>query len=193
MAAHTLPVAQEPLLIDAVSESSELKFGLENIIYILTSTPDGAPAETELVVVDGAGERTELTTGRFGLAELTYEPKEDGAQVLQITARDAGGNQADRTVVLFSTAAAQALLLRPERAAYRVGETMHLDAFTSAPSGAIYLDIVRESQTVSTRALDVRDGRAMADIDLDETLFGTLQLHAYKVLPTPPSWATRAW
>jgi len=181
MTAHTIPVAEQPLLIDAVPESGLVKLGLENIVYILTSTPDGAPAETQLLL-EADGKRTELATGRHGLAEFGYVPTDESAGQLHITARDAAGNEATRTVLLEYDAAAEALLLRPERAAYRIGETMHLDAFTTAPSGAVFLDIIREGQVVSTRALDVRDGLASTDIDLDETLFGTLQLHAYKVL-----------
>ena len=74
------------------------------------------------------------------------------------------------------------MLLRPDRAAYLVGETMQLDVFTSSPSGLVYLDIVRESQTVSTRSVEVSDGYAQVAIDLSPDLFGTLELHAYKIL-----------
>ncbi len=47
------------------------------------------------------------------------------------------------------------MLLRPERAAYRVGETMNLEVLTTESGGSIYLDITREGQTLSTRALDI--------------------------------------
>jgi hypothetical protein len=54
--------------------------------------------------------------------------------------------------------------------------------FTSQPVGTAYLDIVREGQTVSTRALDVTDAHAVAAVDLTPDLYGTLELHAYKIL-----------
>ena len=178
--AQTLPVAQEPILIEAVAESGTLRPGVENIVYLLTAYLDGAPAECALTVEVG-GQRTELTSGRHGLAEFRFTPQV-GTAYLSITAQDAQGDQAFRGLELQSERAAQTVLLRPERAAYQVGETMHLDAFTSVPSGAVYLDIIKEGQTISTRALEVQAGRAQADVDLDETLFGTLTLHAYKIL-----------
>ncbi len=176
--AHTLPVAEEPIIIDAVPESGTLKPGVENVVYIITSYPDGAPAETDLTV-EVAGEKASLTTGRYGLAEFTFVPE---GWAITISARDKEGQRVTRTVELSMDSAPEYVLLRPERAAYRVGETMHLEALTTAQRGTIYLDIVREGQTLSTRALEIKDGRAVADVDLDEALFGTLQLHAYKVL-----------
>ena len=65
---------------------------------------------------------------------------------------------------------------------YQVGDTMVLEVLTSADAGTVYLDIIREGQTVSTRALRVEDGQAEAAVDLTEDLFGTLELHAYKIL-----------
>ena len=44
------------------------------------------------------------------------------------------------------------MLLRPEKPVYRVGDTMKLALFTTQPQGTVYLDIVRDGQTVSTRA-----------------------------------------
>ena len=52
------------------------------------------------------------------------------------------------------------MLLRADRAAYVVGETMHLTALTPVASGSVYLDIVRTGQTLSTRSAEVESGRA---------------------------------
>lgn len=180
--AQALVVAQEPLLIDVVAESGALKPGVENVVYILTSYPNGAPAQTE-VDITGDGVQQSLTTGSAGLAELRFTPPATpGPLTLTIAARDAQGNEASKVAGLEAEAAAETVLLRPERAAYRVGDTLHVDVLSSAPQGTAYLDIVRAGQTLSTRTLEIPDGRAAADIDLDETLYGTLELHAYKVL-----------
>lgn len=175
-----LPIALDPIVIEAVPESGRLKPGVENIIYILTSYPDGLPAETALTV-EVSGQGVELNTGRYGLAELSYTPEEQLA-VLSITARDAAGLTASKSLHLTAADAPEYVLLRPDRAAYAVGETMHLQVLASAGVGTAYLDIVKEGQTLSTRAADITDGRASLDVDLTPELFGTLQLHAYKVL-----------
>ena len=55
---------------------------------------------------------------------------------------------------------------------------------TSAQRGTVYVDIIREGQTVSTRAVDVTGGKAEVAVDLTPDLYGTLELHAYKILRT---------
>ncbi len=175
-----LPIAQEPIVIEAVPESGELKPGVENILYILTAYPDGLPAETRLTV-EVNGELFALDSGHYGLAELRYTPTRPYA-VLRITAQDASGRQASKQVEMTAADAPEHVLLRADRAVYQVGETMHLEVLASTGRGTAYLDIVKEGQTLSTRAAEIADGRAALDIDLVPELFGTLQLHAYKVL-----------
>lgn len=175
-----LPVAQQRIVIEAVPESGELKPGVENILYVITAYPDGSPAACDLAVnVNGVD--YQASTGDYGLGELRFVPDRPGAE-LTIAARDAQGNEATTTLYTEGEWTSEYVLLRPERAMYRVGDTMVLEVLTSADSGAVYLDIVREGQTVSTRALQVKDGRAEAAVDLTEDLFGTLELRAYKIL-----------
>ncbi len=174
-----LPVSEQPLRMDVIPESGVLKPGVENILFILTSYPDGRPAGADLTLrVNGRGYR--LSTGPYGLAEFRYVPS--GPADLEIEARTPRGDRALRSVRLEADRAPETLLLRAERAAYRVGETMRLEALTTARTGTVYLDIVREGQTVSTRAAPVEEGRARFAVDLDETMFGTLELHAYRLL-----------
>ena len=180
--ALSLPVAQESILIEAVPESGELKPGVENILYIATVYPDGAPAQCD-VRVDADGQTFSLTTGEYGLGELRFTPSQPYVNLV-ITARDEMGHTATVERSIQGTWSEEYVLLRPERASYRVGETMHLEVLTSAPVGTAYLDIVREGQTISTRSLDIEKGRAEADVDLTADMFGTLELHAYKILRT---------
>ena len=178
--ALSLPVAQESIVIEAVPESGELKPGVENIVYIATVYPDGAPAQCD-VTVDAEGQTFRLTTGEYGLGELRLTPDRP-YMVLVITARDEMGHTATLEHYIEGRWDDEYVLLRPERVSYRVGETMHLEVFASAPVGTAYLDMVREGQTISTRSLDIKNGRAEADVDLTADMFGTLELHAYKIL-----------
>ena len=74
------------------------------------------------------------------------------------------------------------MLLRPEKPVYRVGETMHLTVLYSRPAGTVYVDIVREGQTLSTqRSSGKWKGRAGGGFH-SRTSTGTLELHAYKIL-----------
>jgi hypothetical protein len=176
----TLPVAAQAIVIEAVPESGRLQPGIENILYLITAYPDGSPAQCDVTAVI-QGQTFETQTGPYGLAEIRFTPRPPYGEI-QISARDARGNTGAANPYLEGYRQRENLLLRPERAAYRVGETMRLDVFTSQPTGTAYLDIVREGQTVSTRALDVTDAHAVAMVDLTPDLYGTLELHAYKIL-----------
>ena len=185
-AAHTeqvsirVPVARQGIVIEAVPESGQFKPGLENILYLLTAYPDGAPAECD-VSVFLSGREYQAHTGPYGLGELRLTPDTPYAD-LQLRAEDALGHIGDKSVYLEGLGSADQVLLRPERATYSVGETMNLEILTTDIAGSIYLDITREGQTLSTRALDVKERKATAAVDLTPDLAGTLTLHAYKGL-----------
>jgi hypothetical protein len=176
-----LPIAAQPLIVEAVAESGILKPGVENVVYILTSYPDGRPAETQLQVSVDGGEPTELATGEYGLAEFAFTPQAGGHGV-RIVAKDETGLEASRDVGFETEYGSDNVLLRADRAAYVVGETMDLVALTPVESGSVYLDIVRAGQTLSTRSARVVGGQAEFTVDVSPDMYGTLELHAYKVL-----------
>ncbi|MCP4548029.1 MAG: hypothetical protein GY835_16310 [bacterium] len=178
---QVLPVAAQPLLIEAVAESGTLRRGVENVVYVLTSYPDGRPAPARLRIRVDGGEVVELDSGEFGLTEFTLTPQADG-HVLDIVAQDETGLSASHQVIFKSESGSDSVLLRADRAAYVVGETMNLAAFTPVESGSIYLDIVKDGQTISTRSARVQGGKAEFAVDVSPDLYGALELHAYKVL-----------
>ncbi|MGC9348920.1 MAG: alpha-2-macroglobulin family protein [Anaerolineae bacterium] len=178
----SLPVAQQALIIDAIPEGGQIRPGVENILYIITSYPDGSPTASELMVrFPNANSEVTARTGAYGLTEVGFVPSTNHVTV-QVEARDTAGAVGVRDFYFESAWTEEAVLLRPDAAIYRVGDTMALTILTSQPSGTVYLDIVREGQTVSTRAVDVLDGHAELGVDLSPDLYGTLELHAYKIL-----------
>ncbi len=179
----SLPVSQNSLVVEAVPEGGQFRQGVENILYVLTSYPDGTPAETGLTLnfPDGSQPPLAAQTGPYGLAEVRFTPNTPYQQ-FRIDANDARGNFASHDFYFEGEYAEETVLLRPDQPVYRVGDTMHLTLLTSQPQGTAYLDIVREGQTVSTRSVPVTDGHAEVAVDLTPDLYGTLELHAYKIL-----------
>jgi uncharacterized protein YfaS (alpha-2-macroglobulin family) len=178
----SLPVAASALVIDAIPEGGQFRQGVENILYVLTSYPDGTPAETSLNLnFFETGQEIAVQTGPFGLAEVRLTPASP-YQGMLISALDASGASASKEFIFEGEWLDETVLLRPDRPAYIVGDTMQLTILSSLPSGTAYLDIIREGQTVSTRAVDIEEGRAEVAVDLTPDLYGTLELHAYKIL-----------
>ena len=177
---HTLAVAAQPLLIRAVPESGQLKPGVENTLYILVAYPDGTPAPATLRATLPSGAEARIETDAYGLAVLRFTPGA-GLARLELVAEDGAGRVGRQRLALAAGAAAPVLLLRAERAAYQVGETLRLEALAAgvATDAPVYLDVLRANQTVATLSAPVQGGRAVFALDLDAALIGSLQLHAY--------------
>ncbi len=181
-AGRVLPVAVEPLAVDVVAEGGRLRPGVENVVYLLTTTPDGAPVPAQLTL-DVAGQAQTLSTNAFGLAEFRLLLDSGVRDVpLRVTARDAQGRETMHTVILSADQGPAQVLLRLDRAVYEVGETMHLQVL-AGQGDVVYLDVVRQGQTLSTHVADLRAGRAGLALDVSPDMVGTLQLNAYQVLP----------
>ena len=69
--------------------------------------------------------------------------------------------------------------MRTDRALYKVGDKVEITAVSTKARGSLYLDVIKDRQTVLTRALDLADGKAHASLDLSADLFGTLEVRAY--------------
>lgn len=182
----TLSISEQALGIEAIPEGGQFHPGVENILYVLTQRPDGAPVETNLTVRSVAtDELFRVQTGPYGLAEVRFTPQTSSLR-LDIEAEASDGALARRTFDFTSAAAAESVLLRPDAPLYRVGDTLRLTILTSEPTGVVYLDIAREGQTAtpaqSSRAIPIVNGQAKIEIALPSDLFGTLHLHAYKIL-----------
>ena len=177
----SLPVSQNQIVIEAMPESGIIRPNVENILYILTSYPDGSPAQTMLSLSLSGQEGFQVETGSYGLAEVRFTPQSAWMELL-VEARDSQGATSESYFNFEGSWEEETVLLRPDRAVYSVGDTIQLELLTSVPTGRVYLDIVREGQTMSTRAIEISQGHGEAAIDLSPDLFGTLELHAYKIL-----------
>ena len=150
-----------------------------------------------------------LKTSESGLAEFRVTPKPEqirtdgqwaqhniemlGGQQQQVwgqqnvfdlyaEASDAMGATAKAAVTLNTEPLGENVLLRLDRAVYKAGEAVQLDVRSSAGLPTVYVDVVRSGQTVLTKWLDVKDGKAEYALDLSQSLFGTLEIHAYQML-----------
>ena len=120
-----------------------------------------------------------MTSTDNGGVAIVYVRPETGRQTLEIEAADQEGNHASNKVELDARNGDEQILLRTERAVYRAGEVIHLNVYSTKVHGAVYVDIVKDGQTVLTHDLDVENGGAELSLPATAEMSGTLDLSAY--------------
>ena len=180
----SVPVAKDPIQLLVVPESRRILPGVENLIYLSASYPDGTPAQCDLnVSTNWYRTMHTLRTDALGLAEFRIEPGK-GPGTVTVRATDRQGQRATKSQELeLDEAGTTGVLLRTDKAVADVGDEVRVSVL-APQGGTAYLDVIRERQTVLTRSLDLKDGKAETEIPLTADLSGTLELHAYKILPS---------
>ncbi len=175
---HETTVTIRPIRVDLVPESGELVEGVDNVLYVVTSYPDGRPAPSKVTIAETGDV---LQTDEAGFTEWTWSA--GSPTDLTVTAIDAAGREVRSEQELRTDArGSEALLLRTDRALYRTGDTANLTVLTAARANRVFLDVVKDRQTVLTRAIDVENGRGELALDLSADLSGTLAITVYRML-----------
>jgi uncharacterized protein YfaS (alpha-2-macroglobulin family) len=170
-------VSESPLLITTVPESGSLVPGIENRVYVVTSYPDGTPAESDIRIESPGGAVRSAATDKGGIAILSLPVD---ATDIRVKAKDHKGNQASIRAALESRPGGpDQVLLRAERAVYRAGEPIRLEALATRQSGYMYVDVVKDGQTIGTHDLKIANGRAALELAATPEMTGTVDFHAY--------------
>jgi len=172
---RSVPIAEDPIEIEMIPESGSLALGIENILYIMTTYPDGKPAETTLTI-----ENQKIKTNRWGIAEMKLIPQ--GYQTgIEVLAEDDQGNKGIKRQNFTSGYQTESILVRTGKSIYEVGDSVKLDIFYNRDRGTVYLDVIKDKQTILTRTAELENKQASLFLDLDETMTGTLEIHGYKI------------
>jgi hypothetical protein len=132
----------------------------------------------------------ELRTGNWGQQEIEMlggKQQRWGPQIVYdviAAAKDPRGNSARIEMAINSQPAGENVLLRLDKAIYQSGDRLGIDIRTSAGLPTVYVDIVRGGQIMLSKWLEVKDGKALQTLDLPQTVFGSLEVHAYQMLQT---------
>jgi uncharacterized protein YfaS (alpha-2-macroglobulin family) len=188
--AHSLTIAKDPIQAVVVPESGTLAPNLENRVYLLASYPDGRPAAGARFRLAGPGLPERGLDGQadaHGMAQvaITPQPAAPGSPGLpmQVEVADNQGNRASQAITVRAGDRMDGLLLRADRSIYEVGQQAALEVFSTGARGTVYLDVVRNRQTVLTQTIEVREGRGRLVVPLGEDTAGTLEFRAYRILP----------
>jgi hypothetical protein len=173
-----LVVAKAPINLVAIPESGELVPGLENTLYLFATDPLGAPVDATFQVELGGAQ---AAVGSLGLGIASFTVKPEGPVSFTVSASDAQGAQASQAFSFDPGKSSGGLIVRSDRNLYRVGETAKVRVFATDAQGRLFLDLIKDGQTAGTYAVDVKDGVAGLDLDLDGSLVGDLVVEAYMI------------
>jgi hypothetical protein len=171
-------VSESAFLLTAIPEGGTLIPGLENQVFLLASYPDGSPVEAILKVRTKSGEEQSVKADAGGVAVITLKkPQKD--ETLQVEGTDKDGEKVSAAVPLQTRTGDDQVLLRSEKAVYRAGDPMRLKVLATKKHGTVYVDVVKDGQTILTRDLDVNEGEAELTLAAGAELAGTVDVNAY--------------
>jgi uncharacterized protein YfaS (alpha-2-macroglobulin family) len=174
--AESLLVSAHPILITAVPESGEIIPRLSNRVYLRATDPAGSPVQA---MIRGNFTERAIETDAGGFAVVSWNG--DKTEGLQLSAETRDGKHGAAAIPLARRNTGEAaLLLRTGKSLYKVGDPLDLEIYSSRKSGAIYLDVIKERQTILTRALDLENGKTGATIHLTPDLTGTIEVRVYQ-------------
>jgi len=173
-----ITVSESPLIVTAIPEGGALIPNLENQVFVIAAYPDGTPAVASIKVHAEGNADQSAACDEGGVAVIQLRAGA-GQESLDIEARDKEGNHAATQARLRSRDGADQILLRTEHAVYRAGDRIALQVLSTKPRGTVYVDVVKQGQTVLTRDLDIVNGRAELALTATPDLAGTVDIHAY--------------
>lgn len=188
---ETRAVSQDPINIQVVPESGKIVPGVENILYVSTTYPDGSPASctVRMTGLKDGGQSLRISreakrADDLGLTQFAIEPK-TGDVLVGFSARTDAGEVAERAIALEGDYQATGLLLRVDKRLVKVGDAVRATVLTSDRGrGAVYLDVVKDRQTMLTYATEARDGKASLEVTITPDLTGSVWLGAYRIMST---------
>ena len=142
-----ITVSESTLLIQAIPEGGQFVFGLDNTVYVITSYPDGTPAQTTVRVHTKAKADQTVNTGVNGIGTVHLQGSAGNDQ-LRCEADDHQGRRVSASLQLQSRSGEDQLLLHTDYAVYRAGQTMKVELLSTRTRTTGYIDIIKDGQTV---------------------------------------------
>jgi len=174
----TRPVVASPITLVVVPEGGELVPGVENQVYVVSTSPSGEAVQASVTLKLGNQEWTE-TSDAAGITTFYITPQ-PGNSLVEARARTPQGVEAEVSVSLdergFDT-----VLLRPDRSVVKAGDVLTAEVLSARDGGYVYVDVIRSRQTVLTKSAPIQAHRARVSFPLGADDFGMLELHAYVV------------
>lgn len=173
-----IPISKDGLSVDMIPEGGSLKPGMENIVYILSSYPDGSPAQASIEIKWQESSKL-LTTDKSGLALFSIKPDSPANIYFSISATTPSGEKVVMDKVLTVSHGEDNIILRADKAQYKVGETVKFQILSTKSKSNYYLDIIRDRQTIGTRSFTAATSQHQFSMEATPDMMGLLSINAY--------------
>lgn len=184
-------VSREPIHIYFVRPAADPNPAIPFQFYVSAFYADGSPAKVDLNVsgfYDNAYTSETLAKGRtnsYGAAkfELTFPQKPFSEAKnefnLNITARDKDGNAGTLNENVYVDPGSRQIRIKSDKTIYAPGEPI-IAKILSTDSDPVFLEITKNSSTIWSKQVNVKNGDASATIPYRPDFKGELTITAYR-------------
>ncbi|HET6934565.1 MAG TPA: MG2 domain-containing protein, partial [Candidatus Angelobacter sp.] len=188
----TLRLTRQPIHV-YVSEASEAAKGLPADFFVSAFYADGTPAHCEIRLslideIDESGAAkpghylATVKTNRYGLARLNgvllSHNKVSGSLALLAEARDGHGLTGTHSELLWLSDRDSIHISTP-RTIYRPDEPIEVSLLSRQPSARVVVDLVRDSQLLTSRTVLLRNGKGSVSFPFDPRFTDEIEIIAY--------------
>jgi hypothetical protein len=172
-----LIITNHPVRIDYLPEFPTLLPKYSNNIYISVSDPVGRPLDAAVKT-----EFQSVQTDKNGLALLKMPPgvHDPLKAVVKVRSQD---KEIIKEIPLNYDERPAAFILKTDRSVYKPGDKMQLGIISNQAAGTIFINIVKNNKSLNFFPLELSGGKAGYEFKIPEYIFGTIQIHAYRILP----------
>jgi uncharacterized protein YfaS (alpha-2-macroglobulin family) len=178
-AIRMLPVSGQSMAVQMIPEAGTLKEGLDNVVYVMATYPDGSPAKASLNLTYLDQSRI-ITTDEAGLATFNVKPPAGGVSV-NVQASTPQGDSLATSAYLPVTGGEENIILRTDKAQYHVGQLISIDILSTKGGGVAYLDIIKDRQAILTKAVKMAGSHHNLLLETSPGMTGMLSLHLYRI------------
>ena len=174
-------VSREPVRVAVRPEAGVPVPGVENLLYVLVTRPDGAPVSAEATIDLEAGRHLVSRTDEMGLTAFAVTPSEEGLKGI-LTVQDDTGYQRRLAFDLPIPSPAPRVLVRPERWYVPGGEPIRATVLGPKDTGEVFVDVALNGQSALTHTVSLTDGAGHLELSLPQhptEVVGVLELRAY--------------
>ncbi|MEA1985714.1 MAG: alpha-2-macroglobulin family protein [Euryarchaeota archaeon] len=179
-----LTIAQSPLVLQLIPESSSIKPGMPLQVLVVTRDPGSSPVETDVSVTARFRDRNydeitrqESVTTENGAALLTFEVPED-VQSVALSATADGVQTSETLQAAYSPTASYIHISQVSEGVPEVGDTISFKVYSTNP-GTVFYDVFANGRTVYSATSD----EPQISIPVTPHMSPTAKVVAYMINP----------